>query len=223
MDRHGIFQLDLVRHRRLRPPDQRDIGRGAAHVIGQKVLHPRPSPGIGRRHHTRGRPRHHCFCGLFCHQARRNHAAVAVHHQHVAAIAPLGKLLDQPRDIPLQQGLHRGIDRRRHPPLKLAAFRQKRVAQCDVIVGPEAPQNRSRGQFMRRIGIGVQVMHHDRNAARRQQRPPGALYRGLVQRHHDCARGIHPLGHFQPQIAGDDGDEMPRHSIGLRACPTTKL
>ena len=122
MDRHGIFQLDLVRHRRPPAADQRHIGRGAAHVIGDQVRHPGPPPGIDRRHHPGGRARHHRLHRLARHQPRRDHAAIAVHHQKIVAVAARRQLVRQPGDIALQQRLHRGIDRRRHPALELAAF-----------------------------------------------------------------------------------------------------
>ena len=55
MDRHGIFDLDLVTDGGLGIADQGHIGRRAAHVIGQKVNYPGALAGIGRRHHATGR------------------------------------------------------------------------------------------------------------------------------------------------------------------------
>ena len=37
VDRHGVFELDLVGDRGRAVADQRDVGRGAAHVVGDEV------------------------------------------------------------------------------------------------------------------------------------------------------------------------------------------
>ena len=97
---------------------------------------------------------------------RADHAAIAVHHQQFAAVATAGQLVDKAADIAIQQRLNGGIGRGCHAAFKLAAFRQERMAQRDVIVGPEFPQDFGAAQFVDGVCIGVQVMHDDRDTAR---------------------------------------------------------
>ena len=49
VDRHRIFDLDLVGDGRLGIADQRDIGRGAAHVVGDEVVGSRRAVRYRRR------------------------------------------------------------------------------------------------------------------------------------------------------------------------------
>ncbi len=223
MDRHRVFDLGLVADRRLRPPDQRHVGRGAAHVVGDQIRHPGHPPGMRRRHHARGRSAHHRLRRLLGHPARRHHAAIAVHHEQLPGIAAPRQLGLQLPDIPRQKRLDRGVHRGRHPALEFPAFRQQRMAQRDEIVRPDLPQQLCRAQFMRRVGISMQEMHHHRLAPRRQQRPPRLAHRVIVKRRHHPARRIHPLRHFQPQVARDDRAEGAGHAVGLRPRPPPKL
>ena len=87
MDRHGIFDLDLVGDRRLGVADQRHVGRGAAHVVGDEVVEAGAPARIGGGDDAGGRARHHGLRRLARHEAGRDHAAIAVHDQEVARVA----------------------------------------------------------------------------------------------------------------------------------------
>ena len=137
MDRHRIFDLDFVGDCRLGVEDQRDIGRGAAHVVGDERRKAGAPPGIGGGDHARRRAGHHGLGGLPRHVARRDHAAIAVHDQEIARIAARIQFAAQARDIAFEDRLDAGIDRRRDAALELARFRQQRVAGGDVAVRPD--------------------------------------------------------------------------------------
>ena len=177
MDRHGVFDLDLVGDRRLGVADQRDVGRGAAHVVGDEVVVAGAPAGIGGGDDAGGRAGHHRLGRFARDEARRDHAAIAVHDQEVARVAPALQFLAQPLDIALQDRLHRGVDRGRHAALELARFRQQRMAGGDVAVRPEFGGDLGGAPLMRRVGVGMQEMDDQRLAAggdqsRRRPRAP---------------------------------------------------
>ena len=57
VDRHRIFDLDLVGDGGLGVEDQRDVGRGAAHVVGDERREAGAPAGIGGGDHAGGRAR----------------------------------------------------------------------------------------------------------------------------------------------------------------------
>jgi hypothetical protein len=89
------------------------------------------------------------------------------------------------------------------------------MAKGDVAVGPELAGNLARAQFMRRVRVGVEEMDHQRLAAGIAQAKNGNAKGIFVEGRQHPAPGIQPLGHLQPQVAGDDGGEGPVHSVGL--------
>ena len=150
MDRHGVFELELARDLRHGVLDQPDIGRGAAHVVGDQVGLARDAAGIGGRHHARGRARHHRVDCRLGDELRGDRAAVALHHQDVAVEALGRQLGPQPREIAVEHRLDRGVDRRRHAALELAILRQDGVARRDVGVGPQAAHDLGGALLVRR-------------------------------------------------------------------------
>ena len=159
MDRHRIFDLDLVRDRRLAIADQSHIRRRATHVIADQVRPVGAPPGIGGGDHTRRRARHHRLGGFPDDAARRHGAAIAVHHQKLAAIAAICKFGGKTFHIPLKQRLHRGINSSGHAAFELAALGQKPVAHGDIAVRPDFGQHFGGPYFMVGIGIGMQKMN----------------------------------------------------------------
>ena len=216
MDRHRIFDLGFIGDCRLGVEDQRDIGRGAAHVVGDERRKAGPPPGIGGGDHARSGTGHHGLGGLPRHVARRDHAAIAVHHQEIAQIAAQIQFAGKARHIAFEDRPHAGIHRRRDAALELARFRQERVAGGDMTVRPIFGSDLGGPPLMRRVGIGVQEMDDQGFAAGGQQVLNGVAYLPFVERHAHRARGLEALRHFQPEIARDDGHETAGHAIGLR-------
>ena len=83
VDRQAVVDGELGRHLRHAAVDQRHVGGGAAHVVGDGVAHARLRQRRRRRHHARGRARHDGLGRLARHHAGRHGAAVAVHDQQV--------------------------------------------------------------------------------------------------------------------------------------------
>ncbi len=183
----------------------------------------RGAAGIGCRHHARGRARHHRVHRRMGDELRGGGAAVALHHQDVAVEALAHQFQAQAREIAVEHGLHRGVDRRRHAALVLAILRQDGVARRDVGVGPQRVHDLGGAALMRRIDVAVQEMDHDGFAAQRQQFLRRLGDRSLIERRQHLAVGIHALRHFQPVFALDQGTKGAAHSIGLRPCATAEL
>ena len=216
VDGHGVFDLDLVRDSGFGIADQRHVCRGAAHVVGDEIAEAGAFSGVGRGDHARGRPRHDGLSRFTCDEAGRNHAAIAIHDQEITGIALRRELMAQLLDIALEDRLHRGVDRGRHAALEFARFRQQRVTRRDVAVRPEFGGDLGRPALMRGVGVGMQEMNDERLAAGGEQPLHRLAHVVLVERHAHGAGGLHPLGHFQPQVAWNDGHEGSGHAIGLR-------
>jgi hypothetical protein len=75
--------------------------------------------------------------------------------------------------------------------------------------GQSLGRDLARAQLVRGVGIGVQEVDHQRLAARVEQRRDRGAQRVLVERGQHAAARVHPLGHLQPQVAGDHGREAP--------------
>ena len=223
MDRHGVFDLDLVRDRGPAITDQGHIRRRPAHVIADQVRPAGAPPGVGGGDHTRCRARHHRLRSFLDDTARRHGAAIAVHHQQLAAIAAICKFGGKTFHIPLQQRLHRGIHRSGHAALELAAFGQQPVPHGDIAVRPDVGQHLGGPYFMVGVGIGMQKMDHHRLRAPGQKRGTGSANRILVERGDDTAGIVHPFRHLDTQVTRDDGLEMSLHAIGLRPCAAPEL
>ena len=223
MDRHRIFKLDLVRDRRLASPDQRDIGRGAAHVIGDQVGPSGAAAGIGGGDHAGRRARHHRLRGLADDAACRNRAAIAVHHQQLATIAAFTKLVHQPPDIAFQKRLHRGVDGGGDAALELAAFRKQRMAGRDVVIRPEGGEDFGCPCLVLRIGIGVKEMHHHRFNTGGKQLLTRKTHRILIKRRYHTAGIIKPFRHLEAQVSRNDRREIALHAIGLWPGTAAKL
>jgi hypothetical protein len=178
---------------------------------------------VSRRHDARRRTRHDRIDGGRGDQPGRDRAAVTLHHQDVAIEAPAGQLLAQTREIAIEHGLHRGIDRRRHAALELAILRQDGVARRDIVVGPQTAHDLGGAALVRRIDVAVQEVDDDGFAALCQQlfRCPGD--RGLVKRHQHLAVGIHALGHLKAILALDQGMEGTAQAIRLRPRAAAEL
>ena len=156
-------------------------------------------------------------------ELRGGRAAIALHHQDVAVEALAHQLEAQAREIAVEHGLHRGVDRRRHAALVLAVLRQDGMARRDVAVGPQRMDDLGGAALMRGIDVAVQEMDDDGLAAQRQQLLRRLGHRRLVERRQHLAVGIHALRHFQPVFALDQRTEGAAHAIGLRPRAAAEL
>ncbi len=183
----------------------------------------RGAAGIGRRHHARGRARHHRVHRRLGDELRGGRAAVALHHQDVAVEALAHELEAQAREVAVEHRLDRGVDRRRHAALVLAILRQDGVAGRDVGVGPQGMHDLGGAPLVRGIDVAVQEMDHDGLAAQGQQFRRRVGHGGLVERHQHLAVGIHALRHFEPVFALDQGTEGAAQAVGLRPRAAAEL
>ncbi len=223
VDRHGVLDLGLVGDRRLGVADQRHVGRGAAHVVGDEVGIAGAPAGVGGGDHARGRAGHHGLGRLAGDEARRDHAAVAVHDEEVAAVAEPFQLAAQAGDVAFEDRLHRGVDRRGDAALELARFRQQRMAGGDVAVRPEFGGNLGRAALVRRIGVGVEEVDDEGLATLVEQGGDGGADAFLVERLAHRARGLHALPDLEPEVARDHRHEAAGHAVGLRPRPPAEL
>ena len=127
--------------RRHAAQDQRDVARGAAHVVGDDVGESPARPGLlavaAAAMTPEAGPDITVLTACSATIAGRDGAAVALHHQQFAREAAPRQLALQPLDIAMQHRLDRGVPRCRHAPLVLAVFRDDGVAGGDVAVRPD--------------------------------------------------------------------------------------
>jgi hypothetical protein len=215
VDRQAVGDGELGGHLRDAAVDQRHVGRGAAHVVGDGVAQAGLGQGGGCGDHTGGRPRHHRLGRIAGHQARGNGAAVAVHDQQVAAEAAVLQLALQPAHVAVEDRLHRGVDRGRGAALVFAVFREQLVAEGHVVVGPKGARDFPGAQLVRRVGIGMQEVDDEALAALGQQCAGSRRNAGLVERAHHVAARVHALIDLDAAVAGDERLKGADHAVGL--------
>ena len=223
VDRHGVLDLDLVRDGRFGAAHQRHVGRGAAHVVGQQIGHPGDAAGIGGGHHARGGAGHDGLCRLARHETGGDHAAIAVHHQHVAVVPALGEAFGEAAEVAVEDGLDAGVDGGRDATLEFTGFLQDGVAEGDVAVGPDLGQHGAGALFMGGVGVGMEEVDNDGLAPGVEQGLRGGAHGVFVKRGDDGAGGIDPFRHFEAQVAGDEGRELAGHAVGLRPGAAAKF
>src|SRR5260221_588313 len=81
-------------------------------------------------------------------ESRRHRAAIAVHHQQIAAEARLFELGLQAIDVAVEDRLHGGVDRRGGAAFVLAKFRQQQMAERHIVVRPQRAHDLAGAQFM---------------------------------------------------------------------------
>jgi hypothetical protein len=141
-------------------------------------------------------------------------AAVALHHQELAAEAAGGQTFAQSRQVAVQHGLHGSVDRRCHAPLVFAILGQHGMTQCDVVVGPGLPRNLAGAALVRRVAVAVQEVDGQGFAARIQQLPQSPTHCVLVQRHQDLPVGVHALRDLQAQLPRYQRHEAAGEAVG---------
>ena len=83
--------------------DQGDVGRGAAHVVGDEVGDAGAAGGVGGGHDAGGGAGHHRLRGLAGDVRRGDHAAVAGDDEEVAGVAAGGELGLEAGEVALEE------------------------------------------------------------------------------------------------------------------------
>ena len=127
VDRQAVVDGDLGGDLRHAAVDQRHVGRGAAHVVGDGVGRCPTAPGVAAAAITpEAGPDITVLAASRATSARRHRAAVAVHDQEVALEAARLQLAAQPADVAVEDRLHGRVDRRGGAALVFAELRQQR-------------------------------------------------------------------------------------------------
>ena len=181
--------------------NQRNIGRGAAHVEGDEIGNTQHvgaaaaaghAAGWSRQHGGRRKPRR-----LF----HRRHAAVGEDDEERACEAGLDEALLQPRQIAPHHWLDIGVHDRGRDALIFLDLRQHVDGARDIDVRKLTEQALACGDLMRGIAIGMQETDRNRGRAGCLDRSNRFAERVRVERYHDLAIRPQPLAHAKAQFA----------------------
>ena len=223
MHRQPVGEGELGGHLGDAAADERDVGRGAAHVVGDRVLDLCLRQRRRGRHDAGGGAGHHGLGGFARHHRRRHRAAVAVHDEEIAFKAARRELAPETADVAVEDRLHGGVHRGGCAALVFAELRKQRVPERDVGVRPGALRDLGGAALVRRVGIGMQKMDDERLAPGGKKRFDALLDLGLVERRQDLAAGAHALADFEAQLARDQRLEGAGEAVRLRPGAAAEL
>ena len=220
-NRHAVGDVLLRRQRGLAAADQGHVEAGAAHVAADQVGMARLLADAGGGERAGRRSRHHGLHGIVGGGLAAHRAAIALHDQKLGGEAGELQLLLQPAEIARHDRLDVAVDRGRRAALELANLAQDVGADRDEGIGPELARDLAGAPFVRRIDVGMQEADDQRLGAAGDQKTDGASHGFLVERRQDVAAGVEALGHFDTQLARDEGFEAADHAVaeGPRAAP----
>ena len=188
---------------RLAGLQQRDVGRGAAHVEGDEVGQTgRAADGL-RADHAGGRAGQH---GAHRHVGGRleaDDAAVRLSEMRRDRHAERGQARRKAIDVALHHRAEIGIHHRGREPLEFTELRRDLVARADESLGIFLLHDRLGAELMLRPHEAVQKRDRDRTDAGRAQRARRGTDRVFVERDLDVAGMTHALGDLETQVARD--------------------
>ena len=123
MNRHGVFDVEFVADRGDGVLDQGDVRRGAAHIIGDKVVDTGAFGCIGGGHDAGCRAGHHGLGGFLVDETGRNHPAVTVHDEQVPGESFVAEFALQSVDISMKDRAYGRVDGSCHPAFVFAVLR----------------------------------------------------------------------------------------------------
>ncbi len=211
------------RRQRREIADQADVGRGAAHVVGDEVPHAGGGADEARLAHAAGRAREDRLDRQAARRLGRHHAAARRDGENAVSVAGGAQLLLEPGEVAVHEGLQIGVEHRRREALELAVLGddvgraghgQRRV-----------PALRRVGHrpLVRRVQVGVEEADRERLGAGAHRRVERALDARPIERHQDGAVGREPLDDLEAVLALDDrlraheGGHEERGDIALGA------
>ncbi len=181
--------------------NQRDVGRGAAHVERHEIgdadeIGAAPAAGHAtrraRQHGAGGKPRG------FLH---RGHAAMRQHDKQATLEAGLDQPLFQIGQIAPHHRLDIGVHHRSRNALIFLDLRQHVAGTRDVDAGQGGAQPLDRRKLMRGVEIGMQETHGDGICTRRLHHIDRRSERALIERDGDAAVGLEPFAHAEAAFA----------------------
>ena len=168
---------------------------------------------VSRGQRAGRRTRHHRLHGIVRGDRARHRAAVALHHQELAAETGELQLLLQPAQVARHDRLDIAVQCRRAGALELADLAQDVGAYRDEGGGPDLARDGAGGLLVRGIGIGMDEADDQRLGAELEQPAHGGPHRVGVERDHHIALGVDALRHFEAQLARDQRLEAADHAV----------
>ena len=194
--------------------DQADIGGGAAHVEADGALDPERAGHATGRGDAGGGARGGEPERQVAERRGRGHAAGGVEE-----VQP-GGLRFRRFQVVHVRGRQRhdaGAQRRGRRPLVLAGLGIDPVRERDE--GEALAQPRAQGLLVGRVGVGMQQRDGDRLGPARFDAPDRVRHRVRVQRGHDPAVVVEPLGHLEAARGGHLRCELGRQVEPVEVAP----
>ena len=194
-------RLEAVGDEGLTSVDQGELGRGAAHVEGEKI-----SPAVlateeGGSDGARGGARlEHLHRGAL-RLADVGEPTAREHEEQRRGNAQLGHALRHQLEIALGQRLDVRVADRGRGALELTDLRGDFVRGGDGHAAVALRDQPGGLRFVAWIGIGVQEDDRDRRDARLDERRGSSFQRAGIERAPDAAVGLDTLGHLEAQVA----------------------
>ena len=199
--RHRVFDFKFGGHLRHAVEDQSDVGRGPAHVVGDRVRKTGGACGVRGGDDAGGGAGHDGIHRGLRGDRAGDGAAVPLHHEQVLCEAAALEFFRELLEVAVEDRLHGCIHRRGDAALVLAIFRKNGMAGGDVAVRPEFARNVEGALFVCRIDVAVQEMDDERFAAFRGEALGRFAHGEFVERNDLFALGVHALGDFHAQLA----------------------
>jgi adenosylmethionine-8-amino-7-oxononanoate aminotransferase len=192
-------------HHRGEVPDQADVGRGPAHVVGDEVADPGELAHVAGLAHAPGRAREDRLDGQPARRGRRHHPAARPHGQDVVGVPGGGEPRLQAAEVPVHEGLEVGVEDRGREALELPVLGHDVRRAGDRQVRPPPLRQVGDGALVRGIQVGVEETDGEGLGAGGVGRREGALDAVRIERHHHGAVGAEPLGDLEAVPALDHG------------------
>ena len=222
-ERHSVADVLLRRRRGRATAHDGDIEARPAHVATDDVGKARRAAEMGGRDGTGGGTGHHRLHRLLTRDARRHHAAVALHHQQVVREATGPEAALEVTEVARHDRLDVAVEGRRAAAFELAHLAKDVGTEGDVALRPDLARDRTGAPLVIRIEVRVEEADDDRFHAQVAERFDRATYLVLIQRGHDVAAGVDPFGHLETPVAGHDRFEVTEHAPGVGARAPAEL
>ena len=200
-DRVAVLDVPLLRRAQLAVVDERDVGRGAAHVEPDGV------PEAARRRDVASGDRARRDAGAGEPESEpgrrpwRHHAAARVQKEQVSVVAAFGQPLAEAADVAADEGREDGVRDRGREALVLEDLRQHLARRGHGHAGQLLLEELAHPLLVLGVGVGVDEADGHRLDLAAAQDPGDAPRVGLVQRLDDVAAVVDTLAHLEAVAA----------------------